>query len=219
MRTMKVAENQYYSATDAARLAQVSASQVRRWTSGAAVPGLTLWGARRPALYSFHDVVEMALVGRLRDRGIRLEKIRRCMGELGRRWATPRPFATRSALLKLKTCGAELMIDEDGALEDLDRRQFAFRKVVEPHLVALEFERNGEQAIRWWPNGLDGAIAIDPAVGFGRPLLFEYRVPTDVLRMGVDAGDSIEEVADAFEVPVRAVRAALEFEEGLRTAA
>ncbi len=216
---MRTAENPYYSTTDAARLTHVSAGRVRRWTSGAAVPGLALWGARRSPLYSFHDIVEMALVGELRDRGISLAKIQRCMEELGKRWATPRPFATRSALEKLKTCGAELMIDEDGALEDLDRRQFAFRKVVEPHLVALEFEQNGEQAIRWWPNGLDGAIAIDPAVGFGRPLLFEYRVPTDVLRMGVDAGDSIEEVADAFEVPVRAVRAALDFEEGLRAAA
>jgi len=210
------AEYHFYSAADVARLAGLGPGQVRRWTGSD--DHLKLSRLRPKGLFSFLDIVELTLIGRLRDRGVGLGKIRRCMVDLAKRWGTDRPFSRRETLEKLKTCGADLLIDEDGQLEDIDRRQIVLREVVAPYITSLDFDQQNEQAVRWWPRGHDGQIVIDPAMGFGRPMVADHRVPTDMLALGFKAGDSALDLARAYELPVSAVEEALRFEEGLRAA-
>lgn len=208
---MTANEYHLYSAADVARLARIGAGQVRRWTrpDGDSTRRALLQPWAGGALFTFLDVIELQLLGELRRHGIPLSRIRRCMDRLADRWETSRPFTRREPLERLRTAG----------LEDLDRQQFVWREIVSPYLNALEFDERDAQAIRWWPRGASGAIVVDPAVAFGRPLLAEHRVPTDLLRLGVKAGDSIADLAAAYEIPEEAVREAVDFENALRAAA
>lgn len=218
---MTANEYHLYSAADVARLARIGAGQVRRWTrpDGDSTRLALLQPRAGDALFTFLDVIELQLIGELRRHGIPLSRIRRCMDRLAERWETSRPFTRREPLERLRTAGRHLLLDEGGRLEDLDRQQFVWREIVSPYLNALEFDERDAQAIRWWPRGASGAIVVDPAVAFGRPLLAEHRVPTDLLRLGVEAGDSIADLAAAYEIPEEAVREAVDFENALRAAA
>jgi uncharacterized protein (DUF433 family) len=66
--------------------------------------------------------------------------------------------------------------------------------------------------------GREHGVVLDPRRSYGKPMDSESGVPTDVLFHMVEAGESPEIVADWYQVKVRAVEAAVEFEQRLRAA-
>jgi len=63
-----------------------------------------------------------------------------------------------------------------------------------------------------WPKQ---SIVVDPARSFGRPIVQKVDVPTDVLAKAVRVEESLSLVAKWYDIPIEAVRAAVEFEERL----
>ena len=98
-------------------------------------------------------------------------------------------------------------------LLDLTQNQFAFRQVVGPTLKNLEFNHK-DQASRWRPLGPGRRVILDPGRSFGQPIVTEG-VPTSILNRAVAREGSAELVARWYEVELRAVRDAVEFERGL----
>ena len=58
-------------------------------------------------------------------------------------------------------------------------------------------------------------MALDPKRNFGQPTIFEEGVPTRVLAKSVKANGSLGKVARWYEISVRSVREAVEFEQAL----
>ena len=56
---------------------------------------------------------------------------------------------------------------------------------------------------------------LDPRQRFGSPIVAEHGVPTATLALAVRAEGSETATARYYEVPVKAVRRAIEFEHGL----
>jgi hypothetical protein len=108
---------------------------------------------------------------------------------------------------------------EEAKLIDLFRRQHVFREIVEPSLKGVEFE-DGIPA-RWWPQGRQAGIVLDPERSFGKPIEADTSVPADVLAAAAVAEGSPEAAARVWVVPVRAVKRAIAFmgSQGDRTAA
>jgi uncharacterized protein (DUF433 family) len=64
------------------------------------------------------------------------------------------------------------------------------------------------------PAGDASPVVIDPLVRFGRPTV--SGVATDRLWELHDAGESLDEIADAYEIDIGIVRAAVAYEEQFR---
>ena len=78
----------------------------------------------------------------------------------------------------------------------------------------LEFD--AEVVARWFPLGISRkSIVVDPTRAFGRPIVVEGSVPTEILFEAVKTEGSPDKVAKLYEVPLSAVREAVMFQEQL----
>jgi uncharacterized protein (DUF433 family) len=171
--------------------------------------------ANRLIELSFRDLVELRFVKTFRDQGLSLQTIRVCFGRAVEAVQDERPFSTRRFRTDGKTIFLEITSDvKEGELLDLKRRQSAFHRILAPSFRDLEFD--AEVVARWFPLGASRRnIVVDPARAFGRPIVAAGGVPTEIIVQAVKIEGSPERVAALYEVPLPAVRDALEFQRHL----
>lgn len=215
-----------YDVPDAARLTGISARRIRGWLRGyddsrrrGTAKSSALWSPELPRIdgkmaLGFLDLMEIRLVDRLIEKGLALQTVRKVLAVAQRETGSARPLSTT----RFKTDGVSIFIEigadsDDPVLLDLLQKQYAMKKVYEPLLIDLDF--NDERAIRWWPTGRKKEVVVDPSRSFGRPIVNEGSVPTDVLADAVLAEGSVGIVAKYFDVSVKAVRDAIAFEDRL----
>lgn len=164
---------------------------------------------------SFRDLIELRFVKTFRDFGLSLQTIRECFERAVEVIHDQRPFSTRRFRTDGKTIFFEIIDGvREGQLVDLRRRQNVFHRIVEPSLHDLEFE--ADALARWFPLGRSReSIVVDPARAFGRPIVSSGGVPTETIAQAVDIEGSVDRVAMLYELPVAAVRAAVEFQKKL----
>ncbi|MGY1426551.1 DUF433 domain-containing protein [Lysobacter sp. A289] len=215
-----------YSYADAARFIGARSSQLRRWTlgyihkspSGERKLSPPLWPTQLSETgiegLGFKDLIELRFVRAFRNEGVPLQVIRRTLEEARDEFASPYPFTCK----KFKTDGRRIfmeVIEETGdeSLVDIVKRQNVIQKVIGPSLrEGVELDMQGE-AMRWFPLRGSKSVVFDPARKFGQPILAEYDIPTIAIVDAVSAeGGNEKRVAKLYEIPLSAVRRALEFE-------
>jgi len=164
---------------------------------------------------SFRDLIELRFVKAFRDVGLGLPTIRECFKRAVVEVHDERPFSTQRFRTDGKTIFLEITHDvREGELLDLRQRQRVFHRVVAPSLRDLEFD--AEVVARWFPLGISRkSIVVDPTRAFGRPIVVEGSVPTEILFEAVKTEGSPDKVAKLYEVPLSAVREAVMFQEQL----
>ena len=78
------------------------------------------------------------------------------------------------------------------------------------HYQFADFDYDHEIVIRWHPAGRDSQVMIDPRIAFGDPMV--SGLSTWVILGRHNAGETIPEIADDFEISETAIRDALAFE-------
>jgi uncharacterized protein (DUF433 family) len=169
------------------------------------------------ALLGFRDLVEARIVNALRKSRIGLPTIRLCIARAREILGDEHPFSTRA----FKTDGRRIFLEitagvKEPGLIDLRDRQHVFRAFVLPSLSGVEFGESG--AKRWWLVPSRKTLVLDPERSFGQPIIAESGLLTARAAEDVKAEGSIEKVARLYELPVRAIRDAVEFESGMRLA-
>jgi uncharacterized protein (DUF433 family) len=92
------------------------------------------------------------------------------------------------------------------------------KRLLMTYLERIEYD--DDQPLRFFPfsardtNASARIIVIDPRVRFGRPVLAERGIPTAAISGRHQAGDSIKDIADDFELADGDVEEALRFEAG-----
>jgi uncharacterized protein (DUF433 family) len=82
----------------------------------------------------------------------------------------------------------------------------------------VEFDPPGQGDVRLLrPAGMASPVVIDPLVRFGRPSV--QGVATERLWELFDAGETIDEIVNSYELPTEQVAAAIAYEEQLRSLA
>jgi uncharacterized protein (DUF433 family) len=214
-----------YTFPEAARLAGVQPAELRRWLRGYN-SGTGDTPRQHPPLWlseisnadvdgvSFLDLLEVRFVKAFRQLGISLQAIRIAAINAREILDSPYPFTCKRFRTDGKTIFAEAM-SESGELDTLDlrRRQYVFTKVVEPSLRAgIEFGAD-ERAARWYPIERSKAVVLDPNMAFGKPVVTDSSLRTDILYDAWLAEDKNKQrVARLYEVPVKAVETAIRFE-------
>lgn len=162
----------------------------------------------------FKDLIELRFVHTFRDEGVPLHIIRQTLAVAKERLSTPYPFTCK----KFKTDGKRIfmeVVEETGeeSLVDVEKQQNVIQKVIGPSLrEGVELDMQGEAA-RWFPLKGSRAIVFDPTRKFGQPILSDFDVPTAAILEAVKAEmGNQKRVAKMYDIPVSALRKALEFE-------
>lgn len=206
-----------YSYADADRLAGLSQGTARRWLGGYSYTSSAGQRRRRPPVIqrepevsgvSFAELIELVAVREFRDLGFSLPALRRLIDTCREVFMEPYPLSA----LSFKTGGRDIFVDKHGVLHDVlrQRGQLAWKEVLDPFLARLDY-RDG-YACRWWPLGRSRPIVVDPEYGYGLPVIQDSGVRTELVRERMEAGDSIQQIADDFNEDPARIEAAIQFE-------
>ena len=212
-----------YTIPEAARLVGVHPQRIRRWVrgykyrgrDGAETTSEPLWHADTPATdttvgLSFLDMMEVRMVDAFRGYGVSWAAIRDAARHACELFRDNHPFTMRRFQTDGNRIFGEVAKGRNARLLDMNRRQWVSKPVVQQSLFeGIEFEDG--QAARWYP-AKNRKVVIDPARSFGRPVLTDYGVPTEVLFAAFEVEGSVDEVSKWYNVPKPAVRAAIGFE-------
>lgn len=211
-----------YSLKEAERLTGAQSREVSRWLFGykakdrASPP---LWRTQLAGLedegkfIGFRDLLELRVVKAFTQHNVPLQVIRAALHNAKEMFSTEYPFTTHRFLTDGRSIFREA-VQEQGDVEmiDLVKRQKVFEHVIRPELYAgIQFGSNG-LAARWYPVKNSEKIVLDPDIAFGKPILTDFGIRTDIIAAAFSVEKDKKAVAAQFEIPVDAVNAALRYE-------
>lgn len=212
-----------YTPAEAGLLIGVQPGKLRRWLHGYQVGERRYDPLWRPQVnlgddktyLGFRDMLEARVASEFIEAGLSPQRVRRAI-ELAQAVVGERPLSTKW----LKTDGRSVFLqiaNEDADIEpkclDLFRDQYAFARIVKESLRDIEFSNNLPSL--WWPRGQKAGVLIDPRRSFGKPIEEETSVPAEQLAAAAVAEGSVEAAARVWDVPVRAVKRAIAFQQQL----
>ena len=119
---------------------------------------------------------------------------------------------------ELRAAPGNLFLDRYGSLINLGKSgQLAIRRVLDAYLGRLDRDVEG-LPLRLYPftpeQNLAGSkrIVIDPRVSFGRPVLVDHGISTGAIVDRIDAGESVQAVADDYGLTDDEVAEAIVYE-------
>jgi uncharacterized protein (DUF433 family) len=216
-----------YSFPEAARIIGVESRALRRWAKEYAyidrgsvrqhTSVIPRHFGKDSDTLSFLELIELLFVKAFRAEGVSMQAIRKAAERAAERFQTPYPFAVKRFDTDGKHIFATLQEEATDVelIEELSKGQLAFDRVVKPLFRRLDYKTD---ALRYWPLEHSGRVVLDPKRAFGKPIDSETGIPTEVLFNAVNAegGQSLENVAAWYEVPLEAVAAAVRYETSLR---
>jgi uncharacterized protein (DUF433 family) len=130
-----------------------------------------------------------------------------------KRFQTPHPFALEGLLVDghrlLKELGDETLLELGSG------GQTAFEKVIAPFCRRLDFDETTKLVSRFYPNGTESDVVIDPHHAFGRPVISGTNITTEAPACLIRGGEKVEDVAQDFRLEPEQVEEAWAFERRL----
>ncbi|MEW6153628.1 MAG: DUF433 domain-containing protein [Actinomycetota bacterium] len=226
-RSTSILERPVYGVSEAAGLLGLRADRARAWLDGYERQGFRYPPVIRTEptgedVVTWGEFVELGYLREYRRKGVPLQRLRPVIDELRREFATPYPLATAKPYVLGKELVLELQ-EKNGippaiAIVIRSGQQILLAQDAQRFFKKVEFDPPGRGDVRrLHPAGLASPVVIDPLVRFGRPSV--QGVATERLWELFDAGESIEEIADGYEMPTEQIAAAVAYEEQLRSLA
>ncbi len=209
-----------YTMTEAARYLKLAPATLRSWFVGRSYPKRSGAGYFEPLiefsdqdqrLLSFTNLVEAYVLRALRqNHAVSIKALRTALDYAQQELKISRLLMKHDLL----TVAGDLFLQRYGQLINLSQSgQLAMRKVLETYLARVEW--NMELPSRIYPYvGIDSAkvIAIDPCISFGRPILIHKGISTSVIVDRIDAGESVEMLAEDYDLEPDEVEMAIIYE-------
>ena len=218
MGEVDVLDRVLYSTSEAARLLGVNSRTLKNWLEGYRVRGTFYAPVIRADPtgsdeVSWGEFVEAGLLAEYRKvHDVPMQHIRPVVEDLRANYGIPYPLAhhrpytaDRELVFELQ---ARANIDERLGFVVFRSGQLVLNAPAETFLHKVEFE--DDVARRYRPSGAGSPIVIDPDRSFGIPTIDGIR--TEVLYEAFEAGDSIELIAQAYDLDRDAVEEAIRFE-------
>lgn len=217
-----------YTVPDAARLSGVSTWRIRRWLKGYRFRTKKQHEHHSPPVWQgqlepidkslalgFLDLIEIRFVDAFLKAGVSWTLLRKAHEKGAQLFSNSHPFCTN----RFVTDGRDIFVElhhETGepSLLEIVHDQHVFSGIIKPFLQELEFGE-ADTLLRWRPATSRGLVVLDPTRNFGRPIVFDHGVPTEILARAASACGSIQEVSRWYEVPEPEIEDAVEFEQSL----
>ncbi len=218
-----VLEREMYSEAEAARLLQVAQNTLHYWLEGGEQRGKSYrpiirvepHGGR--AAVTWAEFIEAALLREYRQRRVPMTELRAFIDRLRDRAGIPYPLAHHRPFIADRQLIREAQdisgLAADYCLVAEVRGQLILTPPAQSFVERVTW--HGNVAARWRPhNDPDSPVRIDPDVRFGRPAI--KGISTEIVWEHDDAGEDIDEVAEAFNLTPADVRWALAYETSQR---
>lgn len=213
-----------YTLADAARYLKVAGTTLRSWVVGRPYPKGTGVAYSRPLIrpavgqpptLSFWNLIEAHVLRALRtDHGVSLNALRQAIDYAEKSLNIDRLLLSS----ELRTDAGRLLLERYGELIDLSASgQIAMRRFFDEHLKRVEWDQ-WQFPVRLYPftsgNGPAGKhlVSIDPAIAFGRPVLAHRGISTRAIVERIDAGETIAEVAEDYDLTPPEIEEAVLYE-------
>ena len=188
-----------YTVGEAARLARISTSTLRRWLFGTADrPPVLDYGTERDKLVvSFLELIEMMIARGFRRSNVKIDRIREGHDYARRVLEVQYPFAWQKLAVQGGRILREFQEKTPGAplVELNEGQQATLPGMVVASYQLLEFAPD-EFAARWYPFGKEAPIIIDPQVNAGAPTVIKRRLTVQAIYKRRKAGFSISRIAE-----------------------
>jgi uncharacterized protein (DUF433 family) len=215
-----------YPASEAAYILNLPPATVKAWSFGQTrrddgsvrFKAVIRAADTRKKLLSFANLCELHVLAAIRRvHRVSLPKVRDSVEYLRSQLGADRPLIDR----QFKTNGIDLFVEQASKLLNVSRQgQEALRGEFELALARIERDNQGNP-IKLFPYSRTTdhtaeqpkSVVIDPRLSFGRPVLTQSAVPTEVIFDRFQAGDSLEDMALDYNVDEKEIEEALRFEQ------
>jgi uncharacterized protein (DUF433 family) len=226
-RPPSILERPVYGVAEAAGILGLRPARARAWLDGytrhgVAYPPVIRMEAAGEETVTWGEFVELGYLRSYRSKGVPLQRLRPVIDELRREFATPYPLATAKPFVLGKELVLELQERNDipAAIAIVIRsgQHVLLAPEADRFLRKVEFDPpEGGDVRRMRPAGMASPVVIDPLVRFGRPAV--SGVATERLWELFDAGESVAQIADGYQMAGELVSAAIAYEEQQRSLA
>jgi uncharacterized protein (DUF433 family) len=219
-----------YGYGDVDRLLGLSSGTARRWIDGykrrKEYPPIVREAPTGVESVTWGEFVETSLLAGYREAGLRIVRLRSIVQGLRRELGVPYPLAHLRPLVDGPTLTLVNRLEDREELDpDLRMvvrvqdgqlllaapvRQFKVNAIYAE--ISTKTDHADSVVVGFNPLGPERAVRIDPRRKFGQPVV--RAVPTAVLYEQYSAGDSVELIADAYDLTRNQVLDAIEFERG-----
>lgn len=225
---ISILERPVYGVAEAAGLLGLRSDRARAWLDGYVREGVSYPPVIRPErtgdeIVTWGEFVELGYLREYRRKGVPLQRLRPVIDELRQELGVQYPLATAKPYVYDKELVLQLQEKADlpSAIAIVIRsgQEILMTPETSRFFKKVEFEpgAQGGHALRLRPAGAASPVVIDPLVRFGRPSV--QGVATDRLWELHDAGESLEQIADEYDLDIETVRAAVAYEEQFRSLA
>ncbi len=224
---VSILERPVYGIAEAAGLLGLRPDRTRAWLDGyqrqaVLYPPVIRREPTVDDVVTWGEFVELGYLREYRRKGVPLQQLRPVIDELRREFETPYPLATAKPYIFGKQLVLEVQ-EKNGlplaiAIVIRSGQQILLADDANRFFKKVEFDpTEQDDVLRIRPAGAASPVVIDPLVRFGRPSV--QGVATDRLWELFDAGEALDEISDGYDLPVELVRAAVSYEEQLRSLA
>lgn len=222
---MSILERPVYGVGEAASLLGLRTDRARAWLdgyerAGTAYPPVIRAESTGDEIVTWGEFVELGYLREYRKKQVPLQRLRPVIDELREALGTPYPLATARPYVFDKELVLELQERADVpasiAIVIRSGQEVMMTPETSRFFKKVEFDPGASaSALRIRPAGAASPVVIDPLVRFGRPTV--TGVATERLWELFDAGETIDVIADGYELDVSEVKAAVAYEEQFRS--
>jgi uncharacterized protein (DUF433 family) len=210
--TAEIRNQPAYGSAEAARYLRLPVATLRTWLIGRAYPKgdahatfhpLIKPASKQPLQLSFYNLIEAHVLRALRtEHGVALAELRNAIAYAEKKLQLHRLLLSQ----ELRTHAGQVFLDRYAELINLSASgQLAIRKTFEDHLQRVVWDE-WKFPVRLYPyvdstqRSPERPIAIDPQIAFGRPILLRVGVSTAAIADRLDAGESVEALAEDYDL-------------------
>jgi uncharacterized protein (DUF433 family) len=213
-------ETPIYGVTEAAQYLRVPLNTLRYWVhGGGSVPPLIKLVSTEPLRLSFANLLECYMLSSMRAiYDVRIPKVRKALTTLAKYVQHRHPLVEQA----FQTDRRDLFIEHLGRIVNLSRdQQILIPGVMELYLERIERDPKG--LLKLYPFVMERTpneprmILINPAVGFGKPVIAGTGISTAVISSRFNARESVPDLASEYGVAPKQIEEAIRWEQ--RTAA
>lgn len=209
---------------EAARYIRIAPTTLRSWVVGRDYPKRAGVARFQPLIrlpdvdraeLSFANLVEAHVLRALRaEHAVSIKDVRSALDY------AEKALGIKDLLLNpaLRTDAGNVFLDRYGELINLSKSgQLAMKKLLEAHLRRIDWGPT-QTPSRLYPfirgDYVDAPkpIAIDPLIAFGRPVILRKGVSTSAIADRIDAGETVNELAQDYDLEPREVEEAVVYE-------
>jgi uncharacterized protein (DUF433 family) len=167
-------------------------------------------------VFGFHIFIELYTIAKLRECGVSFQRIYDARRILIEEFHAEFPFALGNLL-----CDGHsilLKINMKTLLNVNSHGQYELSAILKSFCKKIDFEKQSNLAVRYWPMGKDTTVVLDPKIAFGQPCIAGSGIQAEAIYSLYKAGEKKSMILDAYRIKEKQLRDSILFMEQYKKA-